>query len=108
MAFIHSNPHKQRFVNNGQSAVNNSPFANRTPGRIKNRVDRECARDGYKKRIEKELAGESTIKPPLYSHDATRQSFYNLGWNSVNASDIELAKFKQQAINKQSKEGALI
>lgn len=97
MAFIHSNPHKQRFTNNAQSAVNNSQFANPMPKRIRNKVDRECARDGFRKIIEKELAGECTIKPPLYSHDATRQSFFNYGWKSANARDIEFAKLKQQA-----------
>lgn len=61
-------------------------------GTIRNRVDRECANDGFKARIKAELApqqvGTTSLKPPLYSHDATRQSFFNKGWHAVTTMHI--------------------
>ncbi|WP_392434929.1 hypothetical protein ACF3VQ_09310 [Yersinia sp. HM-2024] len=38
------------------------------------------------------LAGEAIDEVPLYSHNATYQSFYRQGWQSVTEQDIRLAK----------------
>ncbi|WP_299494934.1 hypothetical protein [uncultured Shewanella sp.] len=80
-------------------------------GEIKNRVYRACGCDGFKARIQAELAKiDSTLtqeqaltkplEPPLYSHHATRQSFFNKGWYAVTGMHILKAKqrVKQHAL----------
>lgn len=86
------------FINHHQakSAVNNSPIASTGPKRIQNRVHRQCAKDGFEARIKAELAakpdGAVPNQPPLYSHHATRQSYFNLGWNAVTPTHVLRAK----------------
>jgi hypothetical protein len=47
------------------------------------------------------VSGEPLPDIPLFSHDATIQSFFNRGWNSVSQVDvrIELSKQQQSTIN---------
>jgi hypothetical protein len=60
-----------------------------------------CAKDGFEARIKAEIAAELTgnvpHQPPLYSHHATRQSYYNLGWHAV--TPIHVLRAKAQAKN---------
>lgn len=42
--------------------------------------------------LRRALAGEPIDVVPLYSHNATYQSFYRQGWQSVTEQDIRLAK----------------
>ncbi|MCH4295590.1 hypothetical protein MJ923_14875 [Shewanella sp. 3B26] len=85
MAFI---PQRQR------SAVNSAPMVTDTPKRIQNKVYRQCALDGFHARIERELSGQSTALVPLYSHHATRQSFYEQGWHAVTPLHLMKAQAK--------------
>ncbi|QYK03252.1 hypothetical protein K0I62_07535 [Shewanella psychrotolerans] len=66
------------------------------PKRIKNRVYRQCAKDGFNARLQAELAGEMPTVPRLYSHHKTRQSYFNKGWHAVTAMHILQAKRKAQ------------
>jgi hypothetical protein len=79
------------------SAVNHAPIANAQPKRIQNRVHRQCAKDGFDTRIREELAaacGIGQVPPdiPLHSHHATRQHYFNLGWNAVTPAHVLRAK----------------
>ena len=97
-----------RYTNHSQvrSAVNSSPIAptlsnqslsnQSQPKRIKNRVYRQCAKDGFNARLQAELAGEMPTVPRLYSHHKTRQSYFNKGWHAVTAMHILQAKQRQQ------------
>ncbi|MGI2227068.1 hypothetical protein [Shewanella frigidimarina] len=87
------------FINHHQakSAVNHAPIANAQPKRIQNRVHRQCAKDGFDARIREELAaacGIGQVSPdiPLHSHHATRQHYFNLGWNAVTPAHVLRAK----------------
>ncbi|PKG74221.1 hypothetical protein CXF86_13950 [Shewanella sp. GutCb] len=42
---------------------------------------------------------------PLYSHDATWQSQFRLGWNSVNWVDIQAERLKRRAQHSNSTSG---
>lgn len=86
--------------NNYRSGVNSMPIANARPKRIQNRVYRQCAKDGFNARIKAELAGDVPAVPPLYSHSATRQSYYSQGWHAVTYLHILKAREqrKEQAI----------
>ena len=76
--------------NNYRSGVNSMPIANARPKRI----SRQCALDGFNARIKAELAGNVPAVPPLYSHSATRQSYYSQGWHSVTYLHVLKAKEK--------------
>lgn len=69
---------------------------------IANRVYRACYADGRAKRLDRELARQggdtSPLKVPLYSHHATRQSFFNKGWHSVTEIDIRIKEDIQLAV----------
>lgn len=84
--------------NNYRSGVNSMPIANARPKRISNRVYRQCALDGFNARIKAELAGNVPAnleqKVPLYSHSATRQSYYSQGWHAVTYLHVLKAKEK--------------
>ncbi|AYV15698.1 hypothetical protein EEY24_08800 [Shewanella algae] len=74
-------------------------------GKIKNRIYRQCARDGFNARIRAELADERTgtalntaQNVPLYSHHATRQSMFERGWQAVTPMHIKQARAKAQAM----------
>ncbi|TVP15380.1 hypothetical protein [Shewanella sp. KCT] len=86
------------FINHSQvrSAVNSSPIAPK-PRRIRNRVYRRCAKDGFDDRMKAELAGEVPAQPRLYSHHSTRQYYFNIGWQAVTEMHILRAKQRQQA-----------
>ncbi len=47
----------------------------------------------------------SALPCPLYSHDATWQSQFRRGWNSVDAVDIQTERLKQRAQNSASTPG---
>lgn len=64
--------------------------------RIQNRHYRECARAGWRARLSVELTGEVPAQVPLYSHHATRQSYFEKGWRAVTALDVAKAQCKQQ------------
>ena len=87
------------FVNHSQvrSAVNCSPIAPSQPKRIRNRVYRQCAKDGFNERLKAELAGDVPEQPRLYSHHKTRQSYFNKGWHAVTEMHILRAKQRQSA-----------
>ncbi|WP_336618883.1 hypothetical protein [Shewanella xiamenensis] len=80
--------------NNYRSGVNSMPIANARPKCISNRVYRQCALDGFNARIKAELAGNVPAVPPLYSHSATRQSYYSQGWHAVTYLHVLRAKEK--------------
>lgn len=83
--------------NNYRSGVNSMPIANARPKRIQNRVYRQCAKDGFNARIKAELAGDVPAVPPLYSHSATRQSYYSQGWHGVTYLHILKAREQRKA-----------
>ena len=87
-----------RYTNHSQikSAVNSFPIAPTQPKRIKNRVYRQCAKDGFNARLKAELVGDVPLAPRLYSHHKTRQSYFNKGWYAVTAMHILQAKQHQQ------------
>lgn len=102
--------------NRVRSGVNSMPIANARPSgfhisRIQNRVYRQCALDGFNARLRAELAAhlaaenagnvpatkvttELEQKVPLYSHSATRQSYYSQGWHGVTYLHVLKAKEK--------------
>ncbi|MEL4293016.1 hypothetical protein [Shewanella xiamenensis] len=97
--------------NKVRSGVNCMPIANVRPKRIQNRVYRQCALDGFNARLRAELAAhlaaenagnvpatkvttELEQKVPLYSHSATRQSYYSQGWHAVTYLHVLRAKEK--------------
>jgi hypothetical protein len=86
------------------SAVNHSPITNRQPKRIKNRVHRQCAKDGFYARIRAELAAKQpsdvAAVAPLYSHHSTRQSYFNLGWQAVTPTHVLRAKARNNSNDK--------
>lgn len=79
------------------SAVNSAPFYHAQERRIQNPVYRDCAKTGFKKRLNAELSGNVPSEPPLYSHHATRQSYFNKGWNAVTQQHIFRAIAEQRA-----------
>lgn len=83
--------------NNYRSGVNSMPIANARPKRIQNRVYRQCAKDGFNARIKAELAGDVPATIPLYSHSATRQSYYSQGWHAVTYLHILKAREQRKA-----------
>lgn len=83
--------------NNYRSGVNSMPIANVRPKRIQNRVYRQCAKDGFNARIKAELAGDVPATVPLYSHSATRQSYYSQGWHAVTYLHILKAREQRKA-----------
>lgn len=87
------------YVNHSQikSAVNSSPIAASGPKRIQNRVYRQCAKEGFRARIRHELEGKVPTAVPLYSHHATRQSHFALGWNAVTAAHLLRARAHAKA-----------
>lgn len=76
--------------------------------KIKNRIYSQCLKDGKCARIQAELTRLSRLRmaslaplaelitrplsPGLYSHHATRQSFFNKGWHAVTLVDILTAE----------------
>ncbi|MBO2568613.1 hypothetical protein AYI84_04610 [Shewanella algae] len=84
--------------NRTQSAVNTAQIQ-QGPKSIANRVYRQCAQDGFRARVRHELAGKSTATVPLYSHHATRQSYYSLGWQAV--TPLHISKARAKAWDKQ-------
>ncbi|WP_299001753.1 hypothetical protein [uncultured Shewanella sp.] len=76
--------------------------------KIKSRVYRQCMKDGRLARIQAELTRLTRLRaanlaplaelikcplpPSLYSHHATRQSFFNKGWHAVTLVDILTAE----------------
>ncbi|NKF51379.1 hypothetical protein G3R49_12505 [Shewanella sp. WXL01] len=52
---------------------------------------------GRQRRLAAELAGMSTAAVPLHSHNATYQSAFRKGWQSVNSIDINAHLLKQRA-----------
>ncbi|WP_224021771.1 hypothetical protein [Shewanella xiamenensis] len=96
MAFVTHNTSRKCRVRSG---VNSMPIANARPSgfhisRIQNRVYRQCAKDGFNARIKAELAGDVPATVPLYSHSATRQSYYSQGWHGVTYLHVLRAKEK--------------
>lgn len=100
MAFVTHNTSRKCRVRSG---VNSMPIANARPSgfhisRIQNRVYRQCALDGFNARLRAELAAELPAnleqKVPLYSHSATRQSYYSQGWHAVTYLHVLRAKEK--------------
>ena len=106
-----------QYQNHGHecSAVNRAPIENLTPKRIQNRVYRQCAKDGFNARLKAELNQELNQDQnrgtannlslanniPLYSHHATRQSHFNLGWQAVTPAYLIRAKARsQEHVNK--------
>ncbi|MCU8068170.1 hypothetical protein [Shewanella sp. SM32] len=83
--------------NNFRSGVNSMPIANARPKRIQNRVYRQCAKDGFNARIKAELAGDVPATVPLYSHSATRQSYYSQGWHAVTHLHVLKAREQRKA-----------
>uniref|UniRef100_E6XHQ6 Uncharacterized protein n=1 Tax=Shewanella putrefaciens (strain 200) TaxID=399804 RepID=E6XHQ6_SHEP2 len=81
--------------NNYRSGVNSMPIANERPKRIQNRHWRRCAKDGFNSRIKAELSGNVPATVPLYSHNATLQSYYSQGWYAV--THIHVLKAREQA-----------
>ncbi|WP_420788933.1 hypothetical protein ACOI2Q_15525 [Shewanella algae] len=81
-----------------KSAANSAPIL-QGPKSIANRVYRQCTQDGFRARIRHELAGKSTATVPLYSHHATRQSYYSLGWQAV--TPLHISKARAKAWDKQ-------
>ncbi|WP_239000485.1 hypothetical protein [Shewanella sp. LZH-2] len=95
------------------------PIANTRPSgfhisRIQNRVYRQCALDGFNARLRAELAAHLAAeqagnvpatkvttdleqKVPLYSHSATRQSYYSQGWHGVTYLHILKAREQRKA-----------
>lgn len=94
MAFVTHNTSRKCRVRSG---VNSMPIANARPKRIQNRVYRQCAKDGFNARIKAELAGDVPAVPPLYSHSATRQSYYSQGWHAVTYLHILKAREQRKA-----------
>lgn len=55
-------------------------------------------RRGKQKRLDAEMESHKStglssmvpVEPPLFSHDATLQSYFNKGWNGVTACDIAM------------------
>lgn len=92
MAFVTHNTSPKCRVRSG---VNSMPIANAHPKRISNRVYRQCALDGFNARIKAELAGDVPATVPLYSHSATRQSYYSQGWYAV--THLHVLKAKEKA-----------
>lgn len=93
--------------NKVRSGVNSMPIANARPSgfhisRIQNRVYRQCALDGFNARLRAELAahlaaenaGDVPATVPIYSHSATRQSYYSQGWHAVTYLHVLKAKEK--------------
>ncbi|MBO2678449.1 hypothetical protein I6M56_06170 [Shewanella algae] len=78
-----------------RSAANSAPIL-QGPKAIANRVYRQCAQDGFRARIRHELYGLSTCTVPLYSHHATRQSYYSQGWHAVTPLHILKAQAKEK------------
>lgn len=76
-----------------RSAANSAPIL-QGPKAIANRIYRQCAQDGFRARIRHELAGRSTATVPLYSHHATRQSYYSQGWHAVTKLHVAKARAK--------------
>ncbi|MDL3984600.1 hypothetical protein [Shewanella xiamenensis] len=101
MAFVTHNSRKCKV----RSGVNSMPIANARPKRIQNRVYRQCAKDGFNARIKAHLAAENAgdvpanleQKVPLYSHSATRQSYYSQGWHAVTYLHILKAREQRKA-----------
>ncbi|RBP80962.1 hypothetical protein DET47_104257 [Shewanella putrefaciens] len=101
MAFVTHNSRKCKV----RSGVNSMPIANARPSgfhisRIQNRVYRQCAKDGFNARIKAELAGDVPATVPLYSHSATRQSYYSQGWYAVTHLHVLKAKAKAREQHK--------
>lgn len=107
MAFVTHNTSRKCRVRSG---VNSMPIANARPSgfhisRISNRVYRQCALDGFNARIKAHLAAENAgdvpanleQKVPLYSHSATRQSYYSQGWHGVTYLHILKAREQRKA-----------
>lgn len=94
MAFVTHNTSRKCRVRSG---VNSMPIANARPKRISNRVYRQCALDGFNARIKAELAGDVSATVPLYSHSATRQSYYSQGWHGVTYLHILKAREQRKA-----------
>ena len=113
--------HRAQYQYHGHecSAVNHAPIENVSPKRIQNRVYRQCAKDGFNARLKAELNQELNKEPnqdqnrgtannlslanniPLYSHHATRQSYFNLGWQAVTTANLLRAKARsQEHVNK--------
>jgi hypothetical protein len=94
------------FTNHHQakSAVNHSPIASSGLNRIKNRVHRQCAKDGFDARIRAKIAAKQpndvAAVAPLYSHHSTRQSYFNLGWQAVTPTHVLRAKARNNSNDK--------
>lgn len=94
MAFVTHNTSRKCRVRSG---VNSMSIANARPKCISNRVYRQCALDGFNARIKAELAGDVPAIVPLYSHSATRQSYYSQGWHGVTYLHILKAREQRKA-----------
>lgn len=102
MAFVTHNTSRKCRVRSG---VNSMPIANERPRRIQNRHWRRCAKDGFNARLRAELAAELAgnvpanleQKVPLYSHSATRQSYYSQGWHAVTHLHVLKAREQRKA-----------
>ncbi|QUN06448.1 hypothetical protein KDN34_03005 [Shewanella yunxiaonensis] len=103
MALINTS-NSYRTHNNTCSAVNKSEFSGAQERRIQNPVYRDCAMTGFKNRLAAELAGNVPPEPPLYSHHATRQSYFNKGWNAVTKLHILRAQAELLAQEKAQQE----
>ncbi|MCL1121201.1 hypothetical protein N7V09_12365 [Shewanella seohaensis] len=95
--------------NKVRSGVNSMPIANARPKRISNRVYRQCALDGFnaciKAHLAAENAGDVPAAVPLYSHSATRQSYYAQGWHAV--THLHVLKAKEKAREERNKAQAM-
>ena len=62
------------------------------PSACRNTAYNLAYEDGRRKRLEEALQDNHVDKPTptLYSHDATRQSLFNKGWQSVSRDEIRL------------------
>lgn len=71
-----------------------------------NRRQLERYQAGREQRLKAEMERAddcvSALPCPLYSHDATWQSQFSLGWNSVGIVDIQAQRLKLRAIHKTS------
>lgn len=59
---------------------------------LRNPRYRRIYNEGRERCLSRALAGDAIDVVPLYSHDATYQSLYRQGWQSVTVQDIRLAK----------------
>ncbi|ELX2304360.1 hypothetical protein ACXJK9_000539 [Yersinia enterocolitica] len=59
---------------------------------LRNPRYRRTYNEAREKCLSHALAGGDITVVPLYSHNATYQSFYRQGWQSVTEQDIRLAK----------------